>query len=128
MDICSIWSYEDILNSGYLGERQARVLAIFSMNPDRSFTGTEIVQMMSGRAFSENTRNRITELEQYGFLDKVDMVEDVHSNKVVNRWRYNGRTKPRKWREEETPCSKCSGNGKVIVKHYYDEPKGDLFI
>lgn len=119
-DICSIWSYHEIEESGYLSKRRARVLSIFTENPTRLFTATECVQM-HGRGVSETTRNRITELEQMGFLEKVDTVECPLTKKTVNRWRWTGRKVPKIWREIKVICRHCEGTGHVYKKEWYDE-------
>jgi hypothetical protein len=124
-DICSKLSYDEIIESGYLGKRQALVLSIFSEKEGRH-TATEIVKIL-GRGVSENVRNRITELEQMGFLIKSGIIECQYTHRQVNSFKWTGRTKPLPSREENVICECCHGKGTVIKKVYYDEPKKDLF-
>lgn len=116
-DICSIWAYEDIKKSGYIGERQSRILAVFAMNPEKPLSATEVIELL-GRTTSESTRNRITELQKMGFLRKFDRINCPVTNKKVNRWIYTGNRKPKDCVIEEVCCSKCKGKGVVQQKVY----------
>ena len=127
-DICSIWAYEDIKRSGYLKGLQARVLKIFSENPNKTYTGTQIVEI-TGRASSENIRNRITELEQKGFLKKTDeKIICNYTKKRVNVWQYTGRKIPKIPQITRCACPSCKGRGYVDKTVYVDQKKqGELF-
>lgn len=115
-DICSVWSYDEIKKSGYLGKRQAMYLSIF----------TEISEPLTHRqatACCENTfdiklpaRNgRIAELENMGFIKKIDIVRCAHTHKMVNRWKWTGRMTPKVKSMHLTECPQCCGKGKIQV-------------
>lgn len=119
-DICSKLSYDEIKESGYMGKNQARYLYIF-VNTNIALTHKQATLEV------ENTfdvkmpeRNgRIAELEEMGFLKKVDIVVCEFTNKKVNRWKWTGRTEPLPSREEWVCCDKCEGKGKLKKKVYY---------
>lgn len=118
-DPCSLWAYDDIVRSGYLGERQARVLEIFTSEPLERLTATDIVRRL-GRGVSEGTRNRVTELEQMGFLKKVGVIKCPVTRRMVNQYLYTGRKKPLEYREEWTECRVCEGKGGKVKRHYFE--------
>lgn len=119
-DICSIWSYQEILDDGYLGKKQARVLSIFTESYPKPLTATDVVKLI-GRGVSENTRNRITELEQMGFLDKFDIIQCPNTRKKVNRWIFSGRKNPRVKRIVCIDCPRCKGAGEIDIRIYVKE-------
>lgn len=71
-DICSIWAYDDIIESGYLGKKQALVLSIFTKAYPYSLSGSEAVSKLSVyRGSSETVRNRINDDDYYKNFDKL---------------------------------------------------------
>ena len=121
-DICSIWAYEEIISSGYLGDKQSKVLKIFSENYPKEYTASEIVAKL-GRGLSETTRNRITELCHMGFLRKkrkvycsIAMQRGI--KRLVNSFQYTGRKYPFPKIETEIECPKCGGTGKIKKEIY----------
>lgn len=94
-DECSILSYKTLVESGYVGRRQAQYLHIFIL-AEKPLTHAEA----SGRVDKEfGTRvparnGRIAELEAMGFLRKVDRVTSVQSGHLVNRWEWTGAKEP----------------------------------
>lgn len=128
-DFCSLWSYDEIVRSGYIGEKQARILEIYTRAPITPYTATQIVKVM-GRGVSENVRNRVTELEQMGFLKKHDVVECEFTHRPVNRWIYTGRRRPLEYKDEWATCDRCEGKGGYLKRVYFEGPRtipGDLF-
>lgn len=120
-DICSIWAYEDIKRSGYLGHKQALVLSVFAGNPNTPMKATDVVESL-GRTVSETTRTRISELERMGFLRKYDRVVCDLTKKTVNRWIYTGNRKPLSYKKMEVCCIHCKGKG-TVIKKIYDNPE-----
>ena len=127
-DICSIWAYEDIVTSGWLGDKQARVLAIFTRNPEKEFTASEIKRGLIIKSMSETVRNRITELNDMGFLEKVSIVFDEITEKHVNTWRWTGRKIPLPKSSIELCCPRCKGSGKItrVIYGEYDRSKDSI--
>ena len=126
-DVCSSWSYQEIIRTDYIGERQGLILRIFTENPHRGFTATEIVRLV-GRGSSENTRNRITELEQMGFLVKTGKTRCPFSKRLVNSFRWTGKTSKPTYTIQRVACEHCDGKG-FISKKIYDKTNRtrDLF-
>lgn len=126
----SLWAYDDIKASGYIGERQALILAAFVSSYPTAITATSVVQRM-GRGVSENVRNRITELEQMGFLEKTGEVRCESTMRIVSLYKWTGRKKPLPSRMEHITCSHCEGKGKVMKLIYHKEEEDytrkDLF-
>lgn len=120
-DICSIWAYDDIKASGYVGRRQAQYIHVFSISsvPLTHREASAIVNKTFGLKVPERN-GRIRELEDMGFIEKVDQVICPATKKTVNRWRYTGRKVPLKASEEICVCDKCDGSGKIRVKVYKD--------
>lgn len=125
-DLCSIWAYEEIINSGYLGKKQSKVLSIFTSNPTQKYTATQIVEII-GRGVSETTRNRITELEQMGFLEKDGVVVCETTNRIVNLFKWSGRRNPFKKSIETFECHRCKGTGKMEKAIWREFTREDLF-
>jgi hypothetical protein len=122
---CSKWAYDEIKASGYVGERQALVLSVFSQEPIIPLTASQVkIELGWDGTQSETTRNRITELEMMGFLRKVGLVEDIKTGKTVNTWIYTGRTKPHESRMEFVECKHCNGKGGKVQKVYHPVPAG----
>ena len=117
IDICSLWAYEDIKNSDYLGDKQLLVLKLFIEHPE-GLTATQVVKIL-GRGVSENIRNRITELTEQGFLEKVAKVRCPITQKMVNKWKFTGRKKPLDSSVEKVCCPNCDGKGFVFKKIYH---------
>ena len=119
-DICSVWSYQEIKDSGYLGKRQAMYLSIFIKEDRRPFTHKEAsdqVCLKFGIRVPERN-GRIAELEEMGFIEKYDHVRCMITKKLVNRWRWTGRYEPLEKRERSCECDKCGGTG-YIMKAFY---------
>lgn len=124
-DICSIWAYHEIMDSGLLGERQAIVLSIFSEHPDTPLTATQVVSMIhrgdnykTSELESSTLRNRIAELRHMGFVRNVDKAKCQLSGKTVNRWQYTGRKIPLTKSIQTICCPKCDGRGEVEATVY----------
>lgn len=126
----SRWAYEEIKASGYIGERQAVILAVFVSAYPGAITATSVVKKM-GRGVSENVRNRITELEQMGFLEKAGETRCEATTRVVSLYKWTGRKQPLPHRMEFVTCEHCEGKGKVMKKVYHTEAEDytrkDLF-
>jgi len=128
-DICSIWAYHEIRESGLLGKRQAQFIFIF-VRERRALTVREVVTMIDrefGETFSLNgIGSRISELTDMGYLEKYDHV--LENGKRVNRWIWTGAKRPFPKRIVAKQCSRCEGIGTIRVEEYYDpEPQGELF-
>lgn len=120
---CSVWSYNEIKESGYVGKRQAQYLFIFVSQSPEPLTHRQASDFVN-RHFGLNVpqRNgRIAELEQMGFLEKFDTVVCPATLKRVNRWVFSGqrRAKTYYWRKVECKC--CKGSGQVFQKVYQDQ-------
>jgi hypothetical protein len=128
-DICSIWAYDDIKLSGYVGKRQAQYLHVFTLS-SLPLTHREASQLVN-KVFSlkvPERNGRIRELEDMGFIEKVDHVICEHTKKTVNRWRYTGRKIPLIDFEKECVCDKCGGTGKVKVKVFRESSTEEIEI
>lgn len=116
-DPCSKWAYEDIIKSGYLSEKKARVLAVFTQNPDKDFTGTELATYFPDRSRSSETiRNRITELCEVGLLVKFAKKQCPVTEELVNTFKWTGRKQPLKTKEIHVRCPKCKDTPGWIKK------------
>lgn len=128
VDICSIWAYEDIMKTKYLGQMQAKFLSVLSDAYPKALTAKEIVTEVEkkfGEKFSKyGLGSRITELTQKGFLVKYDQVVCPESGQKVNRWIYTGNRIPLPYKKEEVCCSKCKGTG-IIIKKIYEKLQKD---
>lgn len=119
-DICSIWAYHDMLDSGYISRREAEVLNAFSnISYMKPLTGLEVTQIIGREILSsETTRSRISALTRKGFLKKHDIVLCPQTHRHVNRWIYTGRKKPFDRVKECITCPRCKGAGTVEVNAY----------
>jgi len=120
-DLCSSWSYYEITQSGYLGKMQSRYLSVFtkSIKPLTHKEASDIVRQEYGIKVPERN-GRISELTDMGFLEKVDTKRCSETNKIVNRWKWTGRTKPFPTRTVTAKCPHCGGCGEVERTEYYD--------
>jgi len=119
-DICSIWAYHEIIDSGYMGEKQSMYLAVFSENPDRNFTHKQAVREIYTQ-FGVRVPvydGRITELEKKGFLKKDAIIKCEFTRKKVNAWIYTGRRSPKEYEMVTKCCPKCKGFGMISEKEY----------
>ena len=121
-DICSIWAYEEIKQSGYLGARQAMFLSVF-VESSKPLTAKEANDLV-GKKFGIDTdgykydARRLSELEAMGFIRKADHVKCFFTGNTVNRWRYSGRTQPYPQEKATVFCPHCNGRGVVVVDRY----------
>lgn len=126
VDQCSIWAYQEILDSGRLGKIQAIFLSIFSSS-GQPLTAAEAVEKFKEFNGSIQRKTsvygigpRLSELEAMGFLEKFDIVKCHSTNKRVNRWRYTGRKIPKIKSVKRICCPRCDGKGIVDVFEYLD--------
>jgi len=118
MDICSIWAYQEIVDSGYLGDKQAEVMAEFTSDPT-SHTASEIVIKLKKQGrLSENIRNRITELTKMGYLEKLDKIKCPYTDKIVNRWKWTGKKDKASKELVLKTCPLCNGAGQITSNEY----------
>jgi len=110
-DPCSKWAYDHIIKTGYVGERQAKVLEIFTRDPEKDYTGAEIAENFNKDRASETVRNRITELCDMGFLTKYARKACPITGELVNTFKWTGRKIPFKAKEIDCKCPKCNGTG-----------------
>lgn len=115
-DQCSIWAYEEIVQTGYIGKKQAIVLSKFTDGVPR--TALEIMAKTNG--YLESDRKRISELEAMGFLEKIDVVKCPTTKMKVNRWKFTGRRAPKMKTMRKIQCTHCNGKGIVQVEEYLD--------
>lgn len=125
-DRMSIWSYEAIVESGYIGEKQAQVLAIFTQHPGTRFTASQVKRMMNVQSQSETIRNRITELTQKGMLKKSVPTTDEITKRAVNTWEWTGRLRPLEGTEEWCECKHCDGKGGKVQTVYREAPTDQM--
>lgn len=118
-DICSRIAFDEITNNGYVGKRQAQYLWVFmgSQVPLTHIQATKKAQSLYGIKLPERN-GRIAELEEMGFLEKVDTVVCEFTHHLVNRWKWTGRTKPFVSSQEIITCHHCGGSGKLVRKVY----------
>lgn len=130
VDICSVWAYCEIKDSGYVGLRQSQYLYIFA-NASGPMTHREATEATQNEFMIRlpERNGRIAELEEMGFLEKVDMIECPITKKTVNRWGYTGRKRPLPKETVQVECEKCCGKGyynkDIYVKQ--EEKQMDLF-
>jgi hypothetical protein len=130
VDQCSIWSYEEIVESGRLAQLHGMYLSLFSEQLNNPLTVNQVVRLFADK-FKEypykthhGLGSRISELEQMGFLKKFDLVKCEYTHKTVNRWIYTGRRYKKKKISIKVPCPYCEGKGEVQKEIYVDdEPK-----
>ena len=123
-NICTIWSYDEIKKSEYLGEKQSEYLFVFtsSASPLTHHQASMLVENHFCHAVPERN-GRIAELEAMGFIDKVDIVTCEKSGKKVNRWEYTGRRKPLDKIRVKCKCPYCKGTGEVVKEEYIKEER-----
>jgi len=130
-DKCSVASLLEIKKSGYLGKKQEQYVSVFinSLVPLTHREATNLVEIKFNIKLPERN-GRIAELEEMGFLEKVDVVICDFTKKRVNRWRYTGRTDPLDFSMEWRECKHCEGKGGKITKVYhklYKEEQTKMF-
>jgi len=97
VDQMSILSYREICANGYISRNQQLVAELFEEYGQ--LTGEEASSLFEQRhgkkrTKSETVRNRITELEQYGILEKLLNKVIGKTGKRVNVWRWTGKCNP----------------------------------
>ena len=127
-DICSVWAYDEIKESGYLGKRQAQYLFIFSreMRPLTHKQATKLAESEFSIRLPERN-GRIAELEEMGFLRKHDVVVCEVTNHKVNRWMFTGRKTPFESDMVMMPCPHCEGIGQIKQKFYIKDESQIMF-
>lgn len=131
-DQCSLWAWEDINKSEYIGLMHKRYLHVFvqSKVPLTHYQAS----MLVNAEFKINVpaRNgRIAELTQMGYLKKVDQVRCEETNHIVNRWMWTQTREPTVNEDIEIECPHCHGRGKIKTKReHVIEPQNDqsLFV
>lgn len=124
-DQCSIWAYQDILESGKIGRLHGMYLSIFSES-GKPLTVHQVIERFklkfkdSPYKTHHGFGSRISELTEIGFLKKYDTVRCEHSNQIVNRWIWTGRKIPKIKSIRRICCPKCEGKGKIDVFEYLD--------
>ena len=134
-DIHSLWSFEEIRRSKYVGKLQAEILSLFTENPTKSFMSDEIVDHLRRRFRPKLEKQpvspRFAELEKIGFIEKAPDRLNPETNMTVNCWKWTGRKTPLPVRTEWMECLHCNGKGKVMkevrVKPNEDYSRKDLF-
>jgi len=121
-DICSVWAYQDITESGYVGERQGMFLSILVEAYPSALTGKQIVSQVErkfGAYFSKfGLGSRLAELTEMGFIKKHDKVVCEHTHQTVNRWVYTGSKFPRRKEVVSRECPHCGGCGVQTKEEY----------
>ena len=116
-DLCTIWAYDDIKKTGYISDRQAMYLSVFSEAYPDGLTKREASEIVVERfkvGFSKcGFGSRISELENLGFLEKDGYALDPITKKKVNVWRYTQRKDPIILIEVCAECPHCNGRGKI---------------
>jgi len=122
IDQCSAWAYQEILDSGYIGKRQAQYLHVFTSKYPQPLThrdASALVNQQFGLRVPERN-GRIAELEAMGFIEKFDLIECPFTKKTVNRWRYTLRRSPRLKTMKRVECPHCRGKGIVDIEEYLE--------
>jgi hypothetical protein len=122
MDQCSIWAYEDIVNSGALSERLAMFMSVFVDNRNHPMTAREATGKVRDKfkykfPVSSYTA-RCSDLMRMGYLKKTDRVRCSVSNKIVNRWAWTGLRSKVVDITIKVKCKHCNGTGHVTEKIY----------
>jgi hypothetical protein len=125
INLCSKEAHDEILRSGKLGERQMLVLGLFIDAHPGALTATSVVRRL-GRGVSENTRNRITELEKMGFLSVSGITKCEITKRNVQLYKWTGRLLPREKIQSKIVCPCCHGTGEIQKEVYVDPPSGQL--
>jgi len=125
-DICSIWAYDDLKESGALGRLQKDYLYVFVQAYPEALSTDQLVsrfrEIHNRAPYRSNCGlgSRITELTTMGFLEKVDQITSDITKKTVNRWKWTGRKTPLPKRIETCTCPHCNGSGSITKEVYYD--------
>lgn len=124
-DICSIWAYHDILESGKVSRLHGMYLSVFSENNEPLTMNQAIIKFKEKfKDFPYKTHHgmgsRISELTDKGFLKKFDMVRCDLTRKTVNRWIYTGKRESKRKIVVKMVCSHCKGCGSVDKVFYAD--------
>lgn len=124
-NICSVWAYHEILESGKLARLHGMYLAVFS-EASKPLTMNQSIERFKIKfkdlpyKTNHGMGSRISELTDMGFLEKFDMVKCEHTLKTVNRWVYTGRKQPKEKIYEFVCCPRCNGLGKLTKAIYKD--------
>lgn len=119
IDECSKLAYQEIKRNGSIGERQLIVLGLFIDAYPHQLTAAQVVNKI-GRGLSENTRNRITELVERGFLAKAGRETCSITGRKVNSYCWTGRKNPLPKILKKIKCPKCLGCGEIEKEVYYE--------
>lgn len=122
---CSKEAYDEIVHSGKLGEKQSIVLGLFVDKYPDPLTATMAVEHF-GRSVSENTRNRISELVNMGFLEVTGTTKCHVTKRTVQLYKWTGRTIPKEKILSKIVCPCCHGIGEIKKEIYIDPPAGQL--
>lgn len=125
-------SFYDVTLSGYVSDSQAMYLWIFIKDYPRAYShrkATQEVFLEFGKYFPARN-SRISELEQMGFLRKVDTELDELTGFEVTRWAWTGRETALLSKESWVSCPHCEGKGGRVERVYIQEGQlqGDLFV
>lgn len=125
VDQCSVWAYEDIKETGRLGRLQGMFLAVYcaAQRPLTAYQAFQEFKKIFGEYPQKSLHgmgSRITELEAFGFLEKIGVVQCEYTHKKVNQWRYTGRKTPKIKSIKRVCCPRCNGKGVVDVYEYLD--------
>lgn len=108
--------YKKILASGLISKRRREIVEILWENV--ALTGNQISKIHKERhntnSFSENVKNRITELEQMGVITVVGIVSCPLTKNQVNLYALSGNL-PVKLQVKETKKQKIDNIKKTIV-------------
>ena len=125
-DICSIWAYQEIKESGQLGDRQAMFLSCiidanaYHHSPSAREIGNLVIAKF-GIGFSRNgLGSRLSELERLGYIKKDGIKIDNQTLKKVNGWKYTGRKESKLKNPVAVACKCCKGTGVVIRNVFLD--------
>ena len=133
-DICAIWAYYEIKESGVLTKQRARYLSIFSEAYPESLCMAQVEKILTEKfgapPSSRGYGGRVSELEARGFLVKAKKDKSTQTTRTVNYWKWTGRKKPLPSRMVWKECSECAGKGHKQVEEFYEDgltPQGELF-
>jgi len=122
---CSKEAYDEIVRSGKLGERQTLVLSLFMESYPQALSATMIVKNL-GRGVSENTRNRVSELLDMGFLELTETKKCEFTRRNVGFYRWTGRRIPKQKILSKIVCPCCHGIGEIQKEVFVEDPSGQL--
>jgi hypothetical protein len=122
---CSKEAYNEIVRSGKLAERQSLVLSLFIDKHPEPMTATMVIENLgSGRVLSENTRNRISELVNMGFLEVIGTAKCHVTGRTIQQYKWTGRVIPKEKILSKVVCPCCHGVGEIKKEVYIDPPSG----